>query len=140
MNNVATIIDQVGRWNPADLAFIETLTFMASSAEAVSTLTLTAILQRRDMVSGAWPSQNAPCFRVVLKFVNIHQLRLQDFDDQPVQIMGFSIDSLDRAGWENVQYSVDDYEGSKISFRCMAIDVLDLIRLPRIPSATGGQA
>jgi len=122
--NTEAVVNVVGRWAPSDVAFIRSLYYAAQSAANPSEIHLECVLIRRDTTKGGWPTEDAPRFKLDLRFIGITDLRIREFGAAETQIMGFSIIDVSDRGWEGVNYEIEDYENDRIHFLCRQVEVV----------------
>src|SRR5262249_51226739 len=89
----------VGRWCPSDVAFIEAVEYTAQTSEREAEVRLTGVLQRRDLATGGWPSDDAQNYRIHLRFVGVSKFSTKGLGGPPSQIMGFDILDVSDRGW-----------------------------------------
>ena len=123
IKGIDLVVSVVGRWHPGDLAFVEGLEYTAQTDRDGAKLTLIAIVQRRDMVRNGWPSEDGPKFRVTMCFLGVQQFHINEFGGPPTQIVGFEIADVSDRGWENIRFSVEDYEHDRIRLLCKEMEV-----------------
>lgn len=126
IQNVESVIEIVGRWNPADVAYIHSLSYSAEASKESAELQLGCVLERRDCSSNGWPSESNPRFAVDITFGRVSNLSIKDFGDGETQIMGFDIIDLSDRGWEHHNFEVVDYEGRRLHFYCMTIRITNV--------------
>ncbi len=126
MRNVESLVRLVGRWEPADVAFIRSLYYQAQQTESPAELHLECIVERRDTATHGWPSETNPRFKANLRFTGVTDLSIKGFGDGDTQIMGFDVVDLSDRGWEQVKYEVQDYENTRIHFLCAGFEVIDV--------------
>jgi len=112
----------MGRWAPSALVSIERLEFGASP-EAGPSIKLVALFQTRNRYS--WPEFDKPMHRITMVFDNVRGLRLDDFEGNGVQVMGFDIHSIGDRGWEDLNFEVEDYEDGRIHFFCGRVRIIE---------------
>lgn len=121
------VVSAVGRWHPSDLAYIESLQYTAGTEKGQAELILDGVFQCRESVRGGWPSEVEPKFKVTLRFIGVKKLQLKDFGGFPTQIMGFEIVDISKNGWEDIRFSVGDYENDRIRFFCKQLEIINVI-------------
>ena len=120
------VLSVVGRWNPGDLAYIERLEYAAESHGQEAELILVGIIQRRDLERHGWPSENGPKFRMKMSFLGVQQLHIREFGGPPTQIAGFDITDVSNRSWENIRFSIEDYEHDRIRFFCKEFKIISV--------------
>ncbi len=125
MRNVQSLVNVVGRWQAADVAFIRSLHYQAQQTRNTAELHLECILERRDTAKQGWPSEGNPRFKVVFRFTGVTDLSINEFGSGETQVMGFDIVDLSERGWE-AKYEVQDYENNRIHFLCADIEVISV--------------
>jgi hypothetical protein len=120
------VVAALGRWNPGDLAYVESLEYKAQTTEGASEVILTAIFQRRDAVKDGWPSTKSPQYRVTIRFLAVRDFHIKQFGRAAVQIMGFDIIDISSKGWEDIRFSIEDYEDDRIALHCKEIEILNI--------------
>jgi len=126
MRIVESLVNVVGRWQPADVAFIRSLYYQAQQTGNPAELHLECILERRDTAKQGWPSEGNRRFKAGLRFTGVTDLSIKEFGDGETQIMGFDILDLSDRGWEAAKYEVQDYERGRIHFLCADIEVINV--------------
>lgn len=124
--NTQLVIAQVGRWNPRDLAMIERLEYKSKSDEKPSVVVMDALFQRRDSVPNGWPSDVGEFYKVRIQFESVTDLTIKNFGSDPKQVAGFDIVDVSQRGWENITFSIEDYERGEIEFSCDSIRILSV--------------
>jgi hypothetical protein len=127
--NVAMVVTYVGRWNPGDLAFIETIEYQCGSDNSDASVLLVGIMQRRDEATSGWPSTVLPSFRVAMLFDGVRELELKRFGKAPTQVMGFDIIDVSDRGWDGIRFLVEDYENGALRLSCHSISILDVVHV-----------
>jgi hypothetical protein len=129
IKGVDAVAAAVGRWQPSDLAYIESVQFTAQDGDHLAEVFITGLLQRRDSALREWPSEGATTYRITIRFLGVRQLRLKEFGGPPTQIMGFDIIDESGRGLECVQFTIEDYEHDRIGFTCTAIEVVSVVQV-----------
>ena len=129
MRNVESLVNVVGRWQPADVAYIRSLYYQAQQTGNPAELQLECILERRDTAKQGWPSQSNRRFKADFRFTGVTDLSIKEFGCGDTQIMGFDVVDLSERGWEGVRYEVQDYENGRIHFLCANIEVINVVAL-----------
>jgi hypothetical protein len=116
--NTELAVQVIGRWNPADIAFVRSLQYEVTDDPPASALEIEFIAIRREMAPNGWPFAGAPYYRVRMRFQGIRNLQLKGFGEYPPQMVGFEITDISDRGWERIQFQVEDYENDRLSFWC----------------------
>ena len=104
------IVQQVGRWNPADVAYIRRVSF--ENWDGVSfDLALMILLQPRPPFSAGWPDTNGRFWEVEISFNRVRNLVLTVCGPSDIQTPGFSLEDVRERQWEGINLLVLDYEG-----------------------------
>lgn len=100
---------QVGRWNPADVAYIRRVSF--ENWDGVSfDLALLLLLQPRPPRFVGWPDSNEQFWEVEIVFNQVRDLVLTVCGPWDIQTPGFSLDDIRERQWEGINLLVSDYE------------------------------
>lgn len=118
------VVESLGRWNPGDLAYIDSLDYLSASDDTPSKLRIVARFQRRDTAKLGWPSDIAPFAKVSIEFEGVSKFQIKNLGPHSKQITGFDIQDVSDRGWEGIRFSVGDYEGGQIEFLCEGIRVI----------------
>ena len=104
------IVQQVGRWNPTDVAYIRRVSF--ENWDGVSyDLALLVLLQPRPPLSASWPDPNGRFWEADIVFNRVRDLVLTVCGPWDIQTPGFSLDDIRERQWEGINLFVSDYEG-----------------------------
>ena len=104
------IATQVGRWNPADVAYIRRVSFENCDGASFD-LALLLLLQPRPPLSAGWPDPNGRFWEVEIAFKQVRDLVLTVCGPWDIQAPGFSLDDIRERQWEGINLLVSDYEG-----------------------------
>jgi hypothetical protein len=107
--NTEMIVDQVGRWNPADVAFIRRVSF-ENWDRASYDVALFLLLQLRPPLSAGWPDLNGRFWEVEIVFHQVRDLLLTVCGPSDIQTPGFSLDDIRERQWDGINLLVSDYE------------------------------
>ncbi|HVM76524.1 MAG TPA: hypothetical protein VMT75_12825 [Candidatus Saccharimonadales bacterium] len=131
--NIELVLRTLGRWNPGDLAFVESICYESGSDQWGSKLLIVALFQKRDIAKGGWPSSSAPCARVSIEFRDVSNFHVAGLSRTPKQIMGFDIEDVSERGMEGISFIVEDYEAGQIGFTCREIQIMSVESLLALP-------
>jgi hypothetical protein len=115
------------RWNPSDIAFIQSLHYRPTKDGIDSELTIEFLAAKREG-RNPWPPIEGLEYCLTIRFYGIRQFHVSDFGKLPKQIMGFDIITSD-SQWEDVHYEIVDYEHSDIGFFCREMEVVGAYKL-----------
>ncbi len=104
------VVTQVGRWEPADVAYIRRVSFENWDGASFD-LALHLLLQRRPPLSAGWPDPNGKFWEVEIVFNQVRDLVLTVCGPWDIQTPGFSLDDIRDRQWEGMNLLVSDYEG-----------------------------
>jgi len=119
IKNIESIQSIYTNWRPSDLAFIKKLEWSDDF------LSITFLSQDKKSVAG-WPDFSKDLYEVSLTFEHPTQLSLNFIQSKIHQLTGFDIIDVSKNGWEDVNFSVYDYEGDTIKFNCKAISIVSV--------------
>lgn len=104
------LVQQIGRWDPADVAYIRRVSF--ENWDGVSfDLALLLLIQPRPPLSAGWPDPNGRFWEVEIVFKRVRDLVLTVCGPWDIQTPGFSLDDVRERQWEGINLLVSDYEG-----------------------------
>jgi hypothetical protein len=104
------IVQHVGCWNPADVAYIRRVSFENWDGTSFD-LALLLLLQPRPPLSVGWPDPNGVFWEVEIVFNRVRDLVLTVCGPWDIQTPGFSLDDIHERQWEGINLLVSDYEG-----------------------------
>jgi hypothetical protein len=104
------IVQQVGRWNPADVAYVRRFWFENWDCESFD-LALLLLVQPRPPLSAGWPDVNGRFWETEIVFNRVRNLVLTVSGPWDMQTPGFSMDDIRERQWEGIGLLVSDYEG-----------------------------
>lgn len=104
------IVQQLGRWDPADVAYIRRVSFENCEGESFD-LALLLLLQPRQPLSARWPNPNGKFWEVDVVFNRVRDLVLTVCGPWDIQTPGFGLDDISERQWEGINFLVSDYEG-----------------------------
>ena len=104
------IVEQVGRWSPADVAYIRRVSF-ENSESLYFDLVLLLLLQPRPHHSAGWPDPNGRFWEVEIVFNQVRDLVFTVSGPWDIQTPGFSLDDIRDRQWEGINLLVSDSEG-----------------------------
>lgn len=125
VDNCEIVENSLGRWNPADLAYVEKICLESWQDSSTSLLIIVGIMMNGDVKSAkkGWPSKDIPSFRVELHFHGVRDLLVKAGGSVPIQLMGFYIEDIADRQLENCRYKVGDDENGSIGFYCEDVSV-----------------
>ena len=126
INNTALATQVIGRWDTADVAFVQSLRCTAQQSETIPNLFVEFLASRRDLAKNGWPDGSLPIYKIEIAFHNAQRLTLRDFGTRPTQIAGFDISDVSDRGLGDVNFYVEDYENGRISFECSGVEILSV--------------
>jgi hypothetical protein len=138
--NTEMIVQQVGRWNPADVAYIRRVSFENWDGASYD-LVLLLLLQPRPPLSAGWPDLNGRFWEVEIVFNRVRDLVLSVCGPWDIQTPGFSLEDIRERQWDGINLLVSDYEGltqEGISFGAKSAQVRSCrpaVFAPNSPSA-----
>lgn len=100
----------VGRWNPADVAYIRRVSFQNWDGASFD-LALLLLLQPRPPLSAGWPDPNGKFWEVEIVFHGVRDLVLTVCGPWDIQTPGFALNDIRERQWEGISLLVSDYEG-----------------------------
>jgi hypothetical protein len=110
----------VGRWSPADVAFIRELHFIADAegpdGRPVSEVVLRLLLQPRPPQFGGWPDPHGRFWEAEVLFRGVREFAVTQQGTGDIQVQGFDIEDLSGSQLEGIRLRVLDYEFNRISF------------------------
>ena len=125
--NTEIVERMVGRWRPADVAFIRRLAFDNCTPESFDVV-LVLLLQPRPALSVGWPDLSGPFWEVEIAFRDVRDLELVVRGPGDVQYPGFDIEDIRDRQWDGVNLLVHDYEaapvGAPVHFGARRAEVL----------------
>jgi hypothetical protein len=104
------IVQQVGRWDPADVAYIRRVSFENRDGGSFD-LALMLLLQPRPPLSAGWPDRNGEFWEVDIVFNRVRDLVLTVCGPWDIQTPGFALDDIRERQWEGINLLVSDHEG-----------------------------
>ena len=104
------IAQQIGRWDPADVAYIRRVSFENWEGTYFD-LTMLLLLQARPPLSAGWPDPNREFWETVISFQGVRDLSLTICGPWDIQTPGFALEDIRERQWEGVNLLVYDYEG-----------------------------
>lgn len=126
VSNVELISQEVGRWAPSDIAFIQRVEFYNSEASSFD-LNLHVLIQPRPPKSAGWPDPNASFWNAEIVFRGVRDLVFTRCGPWDIQTPGFEIEDIRNRQWDGQAILVYDYEGLSeegIRFGARAAEVL----------------
>jgi hypothetical protein len=103
------IAAKLGRWDPADVAFIRRITF-ENIEETTFDLALRLLLQPRTPGANGWPDPEGTFWEVEMAFDRVRDLVLTLTGPWDIQTPGFGMDDVRNHQWEGVNLLVYEYE------------------------------
>jgi hypothetical protein len=104
------IATQVGRWHPADVAYIRRVSF--ENWDNVSfDVALLLLLQPRPQLSEGWPDPKGKFWETEIVFKEVRDLVLTVCGPWDIQTPGFALDDIRERQWEKANLLVSDCEG-----------------------------
>jgi hypothetical protein len=138
VSNVQLIVQQVGRWAPSDIAFIQRVEF--ENCEAASfDLVLHVLIQPRPLTSAGWPDLNATFWKAEIAFKDVRDLVHTQTGPWDIQSPGFEIEDIRQRQWDGQSLLVHDYEGltqDGIKFGARAAEVRSCKPTDSLPNAS----
>ena len=104
------VATQVGRWNPADVAYIRRVSFENWDGASFD-LAMLPLLQPRPPLSAGRPDPNGKFWEVEIVFNQVRDLVLTVCGPWDIQTPGFSLDDIRERQWEGINLLVSDSEG-----------------------------
>ena len=111
VNNVEAIINEVGRWNPSDIAYIRRVAFENWDGTSFD-LALQVLIQPRPPLSAGWPDLKARFWEADIVFHGVCDLVLTVCGPADIQTPGFGLDDIRNRKWEGQNLLVDRSKGS----------------------------
>ncbi len=100
---------QVGRWEPADVAYIRRVSFENWDGASFD-LSLLLLLQPRSPHSAGWPVPDGEFWEVEIIFNRVQDLLLTVCGPWDIQTPGFTLDDIRERQWEGINLLVSDCE------------------------------
>jgi hypothetical protein len=104
------IVQQVGRWDPADVAYIRRVSFENWDSQSFD-LALLLLLQPRPPLSVGWPDRDRKFWQADVVFRRVRDLVLTICGPWDIQTPGFALDDIRHRQLEGIKLLVSDYEG-----------------------------
>ncbi len=104
------IVSQVGRWNPADVAYIRRVSFENWDGDSYD-MALLLLIQPRPPLSAGWPDPSGNYWETEIVFYRVRNLVLTVCGPWDIQSPGFALDDIHERQWEGINLQVSDYEG-----------------------------
>ena len=137
VSNVQLIVQEVGRWAPSDIAFIQRVEF--ENCEAASfDLVLHVLIQPRPLTSAGWPDLSSTFWKAEIAFEGVRDLVLTQCGPWDIQTPGFEIEDIRQRQWDGQSLLVYDYEGltqEGIKFGARAAQVRSCKPADSLPNA-----
>lgn len=113
VENIELVESAVGRWEPADVAFIRRFEFENCTPLGFDVVLL-VLIQPRPPLSAGWPDPGGPFWEAEIAFRGVRDLEFTLRGPWDVQCPGFDIQDITDRQWEGVRLLVDDYEGEPV--------------------------